>query len=833
MNSASKLQKLCAAALALSAFSSARAVTFCVNDLTTLKSALSGAQLNTQTPFLLKIVQGTYLMDADVFTNFANPATIEGGYTAGCASRIVNPANTVINIGLGHDFQWGQGDASPQALLAVDGLTFTNSNRPIAMGAGTYNFIQSNLSGSLRISRVRFTAVSSADPIRLTAIDNDLLLENVLFDHLSTSDTCAVTINAIGQATARINHMTADLAGSNDFCFYDGGNATQFSIYNSVLWNSGGGQAFFHDDANTPLTSGTSLNFVNDVFAGTFTTGANSLINQINSDPGWISPATGNYRLKTAPLSPAINSATPVVPGGEPTTDIEGNARWFASAPDRGAYELLFSDQAVFTVTNTLDAGAGSLREAITLANLSSAVGKQINFNITDNVFAPICPAVISLNSSLPNINGRMTIDGYTQPTSTVNTSTNGFNAKLCVLIKPTSGTLASLLTVPANSFGSLTLRGVGIGGFSQPVRLLGGQNSVLTGNQLGASQGGVALPGAGLNAISVGSSASGVLIGGINLADRNFINGAGTSGIDSAASTTAAGSCQIVGNVISANNFGINNTGSGCQIVGNYIYGNAITNLWLNGSNNNIVQRNIIGPNFSNLSVSGNTAAGILLSGTASGNVIGAGGQGGSFTANTVRFNNGGGVVVKGDAALNNSINANVIYDNGSAANAMDIDLSPTGAASVGVGIATLTANDMGDGDSGPNQLQNFPVPVSLGYTGNGTGASMVDRPGVITVTLDSQPGTHRIDAYFTSVANQLGLQGRGHGEVYLGHRDVFALFPAPVTFTMPVSIPTQLSSGVISFTATDANGNTSEIGTGLSIVAPLIDDVFKNGLE
>ncbi len=830
MNSASKLQTLCAAALALGTFSSAHALTLCVNDPAVLSAQLSLAQFFTASPLLIKLVQGTYVMTNDLDYQLAPPTTIEGGYTPGCLSRSVNAANTVINIGLGRRFFLRQLVATPQAQLILDGFTFTNSDRGMTLTAGNFGDFSDD-EGSVQLRNMRITNVSDSPdspPLAIRAIAGSIKLENVLIDHMGVPQSCAVLLQSYSGAFIQVNYLTADLNGGNDFCIDDNDDPVPggVTIVNSILWssNASGGLPIFRvgpgTNTNTRIT-GTVYHSV--IHAGPLP--AN--VGQIDAAPGWVNPALANYRLSTNPLSVAINS-TPNSVLEDPLTDIEGTTRFIGSTPDRGAFESLVSDQTTFTVTNTLDAGAGSLREAITLANQSITPPKLIQFDIPGT-----CPQVIGLTTLLPNINARMSIDGYSQPLSTANTSANGFNAKLCVLIKPASGTLASLLTVPANSFGSLTLRGLGIGGFGQPVRLLGGQNSVVAGNQFGGSQGGVALPSAGLNAISVGSSASGVLVGGINLLDRNFINGAGVSGIDNAATSTAAGSCQIVGNVISFNNFGINNTGTGCQIVGNRIYGNSTSNLWLNASNNNIVQRNVIGPDFSGLAVSGNTAVGILLSGTTSGNVIGAGGQGGSFTANTVRFNNGGGVVVRGDAALNNSINANLIYDNGSAANAMDIDLSPTGATSVGVGIAALSANDVGDSDTGPNQLQNFPVPVSLGYTGNGTGASMLDRPGIITVTLDSQPGTHRIDAYYASVANQLGLQGRGHGEIYLGHRDVFALFPAPVTFTMPVNIPTQLASGVISFTATDANGNTSEIGTGLSIVAPLIDDVFKNGFE
>src|SRR5216683_2178296 len=66
---------------------------------------------------------------------------------------------------------------------------------------------------------------------------------------------------------------------------------------------------------------------------------------------------------------------------------------------------------ATFTVTNTLDSGAGSLRTAITSANGGSGTN-VIQFNILplDGTLKTITPA-----SALPNITHTMIIDGYTQ----------------------------------------------------------------------------------------------------------------------------------------------------------------------------------------------------------------------------------------------------------------------------------------------------------------------------------------------------------------------------------------------------------------------------------
>jgi len=265
----------------------------------------------------------------------------------------------------------------------------------------------------------------------------------------------------------------------------------------------------------------------------------------------------------------------------------------------------------------------------------------------------------------LPTINGRITIDGYSQPTSTKNTSAGAFNAKLCVVLKPASGTLGIAFTVPANSFGSLTLSDLGIGGFNQPIKIQGGQSSVISGNQFGGNSGAVQLPVASINAVSFGSGASGtVIIGGPSLADRNLIGGAAFAGIDmQVADTSSFTTCTISNNLIGlaadgasplGNGLGINNTGTRCEIAENRIAGNSITNLWLNGSNLNTVRRNRIGITSNNGGFFSNTV-GILVTG--SNNIIGASGNGTGIDANTVRFNGGGGVIIRSNAATGNSV--------------------------------------------------------------------------------------------------------------------------------------------------------------------------------
>ena len=48
---------------------------------------------------LIRIVQGTYNGNFIYASTEAYSVTVEGGYTADCASRVVNPENTVLDAG--------------------------------------------------------------------------------------------------------------------------------------------------------------------------------------------------------------------------------------------------------------------------------------------------------------------------------------------------------------------------------------------------------------------------------------------------------------------------------------------------------------------------------------------------------------------------------------------------------------------------------------------------------------------------------------------------------------------------------------------------------------
>jgi hypothetical protein len=150
----------------------------------------------------------------------------------------------------------------------------------------------------------------------------------------------------------------------------------------------------------------------------------------------------------------------------------------------------------------------------------------------------------------------------------------------------------------------------------------------------------------------------------------------------------------------------------------------------------------------------------------------------------NVIAGNLSVGVRIFGLSTMNNSVLSNSIHDNGG----LGIDL----------GDDSVSPNDPGDMDDGPNLLQNFPVLSSAVSTGGTT---------TISGTLNSLPQTaFRIEFFSNEACDPSGF---GEGASPLGSADVTTDPAGNASFTLPASLaPRQL----VTATATDPDGNTSE---------------------
>ncbi|HQZ95643.1 MAG TPA: Calx-beta domain-containing protein [Pyrinomonadaceae bacterium] len=409
--------------------------------------------------------------------------------------------------------------------------------------------------------------------------------------------------------------------------------------------------------------------------------------------------------------------------------------------------EFPSSSFATFTVINTNDSGAGSLRQAIIDAN--NAVGLDtINFNIPGAGLHTITPL-----SSLPFVTSSVTIDATTQL---------GFAGSPIIELDGTSaGSNTSGLIITA---GNSRIKGLIINRFSGiGIELFNCSNSTIEGNYIGTNAAGtVALPNVNYGIIIGYNNSNNNVIGGLTAASRNVISGNHQAGIGISGSSNN----QILGNYIGTNpagsaaipndygifiaNTALNNvvggTASGSRnIISGNLFDGILILQQLDSTGNQIVG-NYIGTDVSGGSAIPNVRG---ISSTASNNLIGGSG---ANAGNVIAFNSGLGIRVysTSDTGVSDSILGNSIFSNGG----LGIDLADNG----------VTLNDIGDGDSGSNNLQNFPVLTAATSIGGGSAS--------IQGTLNSVANTSFRIEFFSNPS--CDASGNGEGKTYLGTTNV-----------------------------------------------------------
>ena len=259
---------------------------------------------------------------------------------------------------------------------------------------------------------------------------------------------------------------------------------------------------------------------------------------------------------------------------------------------------------------------------------------------------------------------------------------------------------------------------------------------------------------------------------------------------------TNAAGTAALpnlfsgVGTVAYANGTLIGGTAPG---AGNLISGNAAHGILLGGSNGfgTLVQGNRIGTNLAGTGAIPNGGSGILISDGVGDGVIGGTAAG---TPNTIAFNSQKGVDVKMSLGAPHKfgILGNSIHDNLQ----LGIDLNDDG----------VTLNDAGDGDTGPNNLQNFPVLTSAISDGAST---------TVIGSLNSTASTIFRIEFFASAACDATFFGEG--QTFLGATT--ATTDGSGNAVLNATLPTG-ATGVVTATATDPNDNTSEFSLCQAVV-------------
>ncbi|MCP3937599.1 MAG: hypothetical protein GY708_19775, partial [Actinomycetia bacterium] len=350
-------------------------------------------------------------------------------------------------------------------------------------------------------------------------------------------------------------------------------------------------------------------------------------------------------------------------------------------------------------------------------------------------------------------------------------------------------------------------------GNTSDGVRIDGNANAATTGNMLegnliGTDSTGAFDRGNGSYGVNIFGAANANTVGGSTAAHGNVISGNGSgshAGVRVLGATTSA-------NVIRFNKIGTNAAGDAAllndlhgvwidgapntDVFDNLVSGNNIHGVYVDdlGSTGTKIYRNTIGTNAAVTAAMANGFDGIRLEAGSSGTTVGSPGNGNtisgntqhgvnanSSSGNTVQANaigtnpaatldlGNGGAGVYGDVfnSSNNMIGgAGVADGNTIAYNAEGIRFeSGTGNtflqnllhSNIALGIDLsddgVTANDGGDGDTGPNDLLNFPVITEAS-----------ESVGTVTVDfdLDAPAGDYRVEVF----TNPSGADGTGYGE-------------------------------------------------------------------
>ena len=309
---------------------------------------------------------------------------------------------------------------------------------------------------------------------------------------------------------------------------------------------------------------------------------------------------------------------------------------------------------ATFVVTNTLDSGAGSLRDAISAANRTSA-SDTIQFKIGSGA------KTIQPTKALPYISYPIVIDGSTQP---------GYSGKPIIEIRGDKAGGATGLSVGG---GSSTIKGLVINRFSgMGIMIVKGGSNTVKNCYIGTDITGSYAAGNGDKGIFLQTANN--QIGGGAAGERNVISGNGSLGVQMW--TYSAQYNRIQGNYIgtdAAGNKAIANGASGIGIngayhnqiggsawgAGNVISGNKQDGLVINGSGatDTVVEGNIIG-----LNARGDTRLGNGWYGIETSQARTRIGGTGPTDRNIVSGNNYSGIVLWLNSGSNNKVIGNLV---------------------------------------------------------------------------------------------------------------------------------------------------------------------------
>jgi len=411
---------------------------------------------------------------------------------------------------------------------------------------------------------------------------------------------------------------------------------------------------------------------------------------------------------------------------------------------------------------------SGNIGDGVQIANLSTGNVVQGNFI---GVSASGTTALGNTGNSVGGVSisssNNNTIGGTVAGAGNVLSGNSGGNA-YGIQISASSGTMVQGNIIGLDVSGTVKLQNVAGG-----IIILGGSNNTIGGTATGAR-----------NVISGNGGAGMIILSDMTQVQGNFV---GTNQSGTAALGNGASGILING--------GDNNTiGGTTNPARNVIAGNGNGGVWIAFSaDNNTVQGNSIGIDVTGTTAlgNGNGYANVFIESSINNHIGGTA----SGAGNVIAFSQGPGIGVS-TASTGNALSGNSIFSN----SGLGIDLGADG----------RTANDACDGDTGANNKQNFPVLTSA--TSDATNTTIA---GTLNATANTM---YRVEVF---ASNSCDPSGNGEGKVFLGFATVATDASCNGSFSLMVP-NASITGSVVTATATDPNGNTSEFSSCVPLGVP-----------
>jgi len=791
------------------------------NGICTLRAAIQEANLSCNSPVTINFDANVFVPPSSygISLNNALPALHHN-------IAVVGPGASTVSIdgqGANQIFQ-----IDPGFITNISGLTITNGHTTNGSGGGVFNRGTLTLSDSVvsNNSASRGGGIDSEDSSSLIvkssiisgnsatkagggirSVESLKLVNSVVINNTASKNGGGVhnDINdGLGSANAIIVNST--IIGNMADADNTGNDGLGGGLYNNqgavrlvntiVAVNRLGNSAENDIDGSTVDAAASSHNLIGTGGSGGLTNGVNG--NQV----GVVDPVLDSNGVPL-PGSPAINNGDNCVLndscvatlGFIVTTDKRGITRPQGPHVDIGPFEVV-----AFVVNTTADHNDGAcealssghdctLREAIVAANANP--NSMIMFGIpgTDSGCDVNGICTILPTADLPQITAPVFIDGYSQPGAHPNTKhlNEGDDAVLTIVVNGAndSSPASRGLDLEAGSDVS-TIRGLVINHWNSAGIFIQDSNwNTILGNFIGIDAAGTS---------SAGGTGAGVLfttgcnpgtadnlIGGDLPEARNIISGNGASGIDIGGIN---GTC-VEDNVVEGNYIGTDRTGR--VALANATHGVKVEN----GSKFNVIGCEVLdGDNV----ISGNTDAGVLITGTDSnlieGNFIG------TDCTGTTALGNKRGVVMSDSFAIQIGLPGSASVISGNTLNGIEIietstdacdnnfiqgnligtDLSGTvaiGNGQSGILINGSSCNVIGGGNDGEGNLISGNRNEGIALLG---ASSNLVQGNFIGTDINGSVGalgnaSHGIEVYVAGPANSTD-NSIGGGQIIVGER-------------------------------------------------------------